>query len=58
MNTDFMSLSIWIGILTILFGVLIGAFDNNFTTWFAFGFLCLVGILRAAWNWPHKNGAK
>ena len=51
---NFMDISIWVGILAILFGVLAGAFDSNGTTWFAFAFLCVVGILRAGWNWSRK----
>lgn len=54
MNT-FMDHSVWIGILTIIFGVLLGVFANTVTTWFCFTFLCVVGILRFAVNWPQRK---
>lgn len=55
MNTArFIGLSTWIGILTIIFGVLLGAFDSNFTTWFFFVFLCAVGVLTAGYTWKDK----
>lgn len=49
--SSFIGGSTWISILAIIFfGVLSGVIDNNFTTWFLFSFLCLIGLIQ----WSEK----
>lgn len=50
----FVAVTDWAGILAIIFGLLTGRLDNNFTTWFMFLFLVIVGILCAGWMWQKK----
>ena len=54
-KTNFIDATLWPAILAIIFGVLLGWFESNFVTWFFFAFLCIVGILRAAYNWTPKK---
>lgn len=34
----------WTAILLIIFGVLFNVIESNFTTWFLFAFLCVIGF--------------
>ena len=34
----------WTAILLIIFGVLFKVIESNFTTWFLFAFLCVIGF--------------
>lgn len=34
----------WSAILLIIFGVLFKVIESNFTTWFLFAFLCVIGF--------------
>jgi len=34
----------WAAILLIIFGVLFKVIESNFTTWFLFAFLCVIGF--------------
>lgn len=52
---NIMDITIWPAILILLFGVLFKLIDNDFTTWFAFTFLCMVGIARASVNWRSRK---
>jgi len=38
--------TVWCAILLIIFGLLTGVFKGNFTTWFCFTFLCVVGVFN------------
>lgn len=38
----------WAAILLIIFGVLFKVIESNFTTWFLFAFLCVIGFFNFA----------
>lgn len=44
--STFVSVTTWASILIMVYGILFKIFDNSFTTWFLFGFLCVMGVLK------------
>lgn len=44
--SNFVSLTTWSAILLIAAGLLVRFLDNNFTSWFFFGFFCFVGLVK------------
>lgn len=51
----FVGLTAWSGLLAIIFGVLFEVFDNNFTTWLFFVFLCLIGFFAWIIAWSRSG---
>lgn len=49
--SDYVKFTCWTSITLILWGVIAGVIVSKATTWFAFVFFCVVGILAIATTW-------